>query len=292
MRLAQARTTALHQAQVQQVHREQPQQRGLRIGQEAPFRWCIQRRDGGETSLSPCAPGTRPALQQVHVCLHGARAQQRNRVVRCRCQRVGSFRQRKRLVVLGAQAENEPEPVQEASPHRVLRHVAEQGMRPLQSAFRLGGGEATQMGERYSPKRCKRDLQGLALRPVRRLFDERQPALGQARALRRAQALERRFGSLGVVAQCGHRLAPAREVHGELGSRDRHARGPLPLERGANSAMQLGANERAGALVQHLPDERVSERIREVCRVASLSGTRGGEPQSLVGEPLACLFDP
>ena len=148
----QARATALHQAQVQQVHREQPQQRGLRIGQEAPFRWCIQRRDGGETSLSPCAPGTRPALQQVHVCLHGARAQQRNRVVRCRCQRVGSFRQRKRLVVLGAQAENEPEPVQEASPHRVLRHVAEQGMRPLQSAFRLGGGEATQMGEPIRPE--------------------------------------------------------------------------------------------------------------------------------------------
>ena len=81
-------------------------------------------------------------------------------------------------------------------------------------------------------------------------------------------------------------------MHGELGSNDRHARGPLPLERGADSAMQLGANERAGALMQHLPDERVPERIPQVCRVASFFGTRGGEPQSLVGEPLACLFDP
>ena len=146
-----ARASGLDQTELEQLHGEQPQQRDLRIVQEAPFRWRVQRRDRSETALGPCAGGTRPALQRVDLCLHGAHAQQRDRIVRCRRERLGPFREGKRLGILGAHAKDEPEPVQQASPHRVLRNVGESAStHAAKRALRFGGGEAKQMGERYA----------------------------------------------------------------------------------------------------------------------------------------------
>ena len=108
----------------------------------------------------------------------------------------------------------------------------------------------------------------------------------------RAEVRKRGFGGLGVVAQRGHRLAASLEVHRELRGGDRRACGALAFERGADFAVKLRPSRWRRALVQHLAEERVPERIRQLCRIAAFLGTRGDEPQLLARELVACLADP
>ena len=123
-------------------------------------------------------------------------------------------------------------------------------------------------------------------------LEKGQRMLGEVHALARAQVRERRFGSLSVVAQRGHRLAAKLEVHGEFRRGDRRACRTLAFERGADFAVELRPNRRVRALVQHLAKERVPERIRRLCRIATFLGTRGDEPQLLARELVARLADP
>ena len=148
------------------------------------------------------------------------------------------------------------------------------------------------VGGRYSAKRRERDLQRVALGALRRLAEKGQRMLGEAHALARAQVRERRFGSLNVVAQRGHRLAAKLEVHREFRRGDRCAWRTLAFERRADFAVELRPNRRVRALVEHLAKERVPERIRQLCRIASSLGTRGDEPQLLARELVARLADP
>ena len=66
-------------------------------------------------------------------------------------ERLGPFREGERLGILGAQAKDETEPVQQESAHRVLRDVGEPRVRTLQRALRFGGADAKQHGRPIRP---------------------------------------------------------------------------------------------------------------------------------------------
>src|SRR5208282_1098250 len=159
-------------------------------------------------------------------------------------------------------------------------------------AFRFGTADAMHVGGGYSAKRRERDFQRVAFGAPRRLGEKGQRVLGKAYALAGAQARERRFGSLNVVAQRGHRLATKLEVHGEFRHGDRCTCCTLAFERDTDFAVELRPNRRVRALVEHLAKERVPERIRQLCRTASPLGTWGDEPQLLARELVARLADP
>ena len=76
--------------------------------------------------------------------------------------------------------------MQQASAHRMLRHAGEQRIRTLEGALRFRP-DAKQLGGRYAAKRCERDLQRIALGPLRRLVEQAQAALGEGHALGRAE---------------------------------------------------------------------------------------------------------
>ena len=209
-------------------------------------------------------------------------------------ERFGPFRHGKRLGILRAQAKHESEPVQQEPAQRDAAGTsAKQRVRTLEGALRFA--EPTPSSWKADTPRsvARADLQRVALRPRRRLIEQGQATFGEGHALGAAlKCSERRFCGLGVVAQRGHRLAASLEVHRELRGRDRHARGTLPFERGADLAVELRAGRWRGALVQHLTEERMPERIGRLGRVAPVSGTRRGEPQPLARELLAGLTDP
>ena len=81
VRLLHACARLLDQAKVKQLHAEQPQEHGLRIGHEGSTGGGVERLQRREPALEPGASGERAALQHVHVALHGARAQQQDRIV-------------------------------------------------------------------------------------------------------------------------------------------------------------------------------------------------------------------
>src|SRR5271166_5782500 len=64
------------------------------------------------------------------------------------------------------------------------------------------------------------------------------------------------------------------------------------FEREADFAVELRPNRRVRAFVEHLAKERVPERIRQLCRIATSLATRGDEPQLLARELVARLADP
>ena len=78
---------------------------------------------------------------------------------------------------------------------------------------------------------------------------------------RGTQLRERRFRGLGVVAQCIDRRAAEVEVRRELRGRDGPIFGALAFEHRADLAMQIGACGRSHSIVEHLPEERMAERI-------------------------------
>lgn len=103
------------------------------------------------------------------------------------------------------------------------------------------------VGGRYSAKRGEHDLQRVAFGTLRRLVKKGQRVLGESHALARAQARERRFGSLNVATQRGHRLAAKLEVPGEFCRGDRCACRTLAFERDADFAVELQLNRRVRA---------------------------------------------
>ena len=100
------------------------------------------------------------------------------------------------------------------------------------------------------------------------------------------------FGGFGVAAHGGRRLAGSLEMHGQLGAGDRHSSGALSFERSADFAVKLCTGRWRRALVQHLAEQRVPERIRRLCRLAAFLGTRGDEPQLLARELVADVTNP
>ena len=98
---------------------------------------------------------------------------------------------------------------------------------------------------------------------------------------------QRGLRRLGVVAQRGHRLAPAVEVHRELRRSHRHAGRTLPFEGRADLAMQMGASRRRGALVQHLAEQGMPERVGRVATIGISGGTRRREPHVLAHHVVA-----
>ena len=208
----------------------------------------------GEPALDPGARRTRSALKLVHLSVHDARGEQQDRIVRRGRERLGPFRHRKRLGILRTQAKDESEPVQQAPAHRMLRDVAKQRVRTLEGALRFGA-DAEHMEGRHAAKRCERDLERAALRPLGRLMEKVKPRSVRLMHSAGLQVQERGFGSLGVVAQRGHRLAAALEVHRELRGGDRHARGTLPFERRTDFAVELRAG-RCGPCARTAPGGR------------------------------------
>ena len=89
--------------------------------------------------------------------------------------------------------------------------------------------------------------------------------LGEAHALARAQAPERRFGSLNVVAQRGHRLAAKLEVHGEFRSGGRRA---CVSPYSDSHAALTGADAPTDAHVRFVPQPVPSESIIEAAAAA------------------------
>ncbi len=138
------------------------------------------------------------------------------------------------------------------------------------------------VGGRYSAKRGEHDLQRVAFGALRRLVKKGQRVLGEGHALARAQARERRFGSLNVATQRGHQLAAKLEVPGEFCRGDRCACRTLAFERGADLAVELRPNRRVRTLVEHLAKERMPERIRHLCRIANsgMSSVRSCKPRT------------
>ena len=148
------------------------------------------------------------------------------------------------------------------------------------------------MGGRYSPERRERELERPALGPFRRKRDKRQRTLREGLAFGRAQMEQRGFGGLGVVAHRDQGLVAALEVHRELRDEDWDARCTFAFERGADLAMELRAGRRRGPLVEHLPEKRVPERVRQLARIGAALGAGRREPQLLARERIANLADP
>ena len=184
VRALQALARLLDQAEVKERDGKQPQQHHLRIDHEDLSRREVHRLHESEPALDPFARGVPPSLQLVHLSVHDACRQRKDGIVRCGREGLGLLRHGERLGILGAQTKQEPEPVQQASAHRMLRQVGKQRVRTLKGAlcFRR---DAKQMRGGDAPKRCKRDLQRIALGPLRRLVEQVQTALGEGHALRR-----------------------------------------------------------------------------------------------------------
>ena len=173
----------------------------------------------------------------------------------CGRERIGSFRHRQRLGIVGPQTKNEPEPVQQPSAHRMFGDVGEKRVRTLKRTLRFGTTDAMHVRNRYSVKRRERDLQRVALGALWRLAEKGQRMLGEAHARARAQVRERRFGSLNVVAQCGHRIAAKLEVHGEFRSHDRRACAHARV-RAWSRLCGGAATEPTGSCARRAPGER------------------------------------
>ena len=115
MRPLQPRAPLLDEPGMKKVDAEQPQQRDLRIGHEDFDRRQFERLRGREPALDPCASRARSALKLIHLSMHDARGEHKHWIVRCRRERLGSFRHRQRLGIVRPQTKNEPEPVQQPS---------------------------------------------------------------------------------------------------------------------------------------------------------------------------------
>ena len=103
----------------------------------------------------------------------------------------------------------------------------------------------------------------------------------------------RGFRALRVVAQRGHRLAAALEVHGELRWRPPATPAARSPSRAAPTLRWSWARERrGGALVQHLPEQGMPERVRQLRRIVPFLDPRGRQPDLLARERLACLDRP
>ena len=271
-----------------------PSKRDLRVRREHLVRRKVERLGDREPALHPRPGRLRAALEMMGLAVQEARDQHQLRIVRHRRERFGALRDHQRLHVVAAQARHVAEPVQQAPAHRVLRRAGQQRVGALEGGHRLGA-DAERMEGRHALQRCERELQRVAFGALRRLRHQGPRALGQADAGRGAEVQQRRFGRLGVVAQRGHRLPPAVEMHRQLRGGDRHAGGALAFERRAHLAVQLHARRRRGAVVQHLAEQRMPEGIRQLqphrcpLRHAAPRATRARAPaRRRPGPPRRC----
>ena len=122
----QALARLLDQAEVQERDGEQPQQHHLRIEHEDLSRREVHRLHESEPALGPFAGGVPASLQLVHLAVHDACRQRKDGIVRCGREGLGLLRHGQRLGILCAQTKQEPEPVQQASAHRMLRQAGQQ----------------------------------------------------------------------------------------------------------------------------------------------------------------------
>ena len=74
-------------------------------------------------------------LKLIDLAMHRARGRDKQRIIRRRSERFRPIGHRERLGILGAQAKHEPESVQQASSHRMLRSFVEQRVRSLECAL-------------------------------------------------------------------------------------------------------------------------------------------------------------
>jgi hypothetical protein len=163
VRPLQPRAPLLDEPGMKKVDAVQPQQRDLWIGHEDFDRRQFEKLRGREPALDPCASRAQSTLKLSHVSVHDTRDEHKHRIVGCRRERLGSFRHRQRLGIVRPQAENEREPVQQPSAHRMIGDVGEKRVRTLERVFRFGMTDAMYVGGRYSMKRGQRDLQRVAL---------------------------------------------------------------------------------------------------------------------------------
>ena len=77
----------------------------------------------------------------------------------------------KRLGILRTQAKDECAPMRQEPAKGMLRDVAKQRVGTQQGALRLGA-DAEQLEGRHATKRCKTNLQGIALRPRGRPIEQ------------------------------------------------------------------------------------------------------------------------
>ena len=180
--------------------------------------------------------------------------------------------------------------MQHPSKHRMLQDDVQQHIRTLVRAFRLRA-DAQHLEGRGAAQRRKRELQCIALRPCWCLIDEAQPALGERQAFVRPQVPERRLGGLGVMAQRGQRLAAAFEVRSEFRRGYSNARVTLTLECSTDLAVQLRPVPRRRALVQHVSEQRVPERVGRVRGIRAVLIMRRAQPQLLARKFIASLAD-
>ena len=81
-------------------------------------------------------------------------------------------------------------------------------------------------------------------------------------------------------------------MHSQLGRGDRRSCGELSFQRSADFSVKLCTGRLRRALVQHLAEQRVPERIRRLCRAAAFLGARADEPQLLACELVAGVTNP
>jgi hypothetical protein len=217
---------------------EQAEQRDLRIDQEFS-RTHVQPIGKREPALQPCPRGPWSALKLIDLPMHCACAHQKHRIVRDRAERLRAVGHGELLGIVGAQGKHEPESVQQARAHRMLRSFVEQRVRSLERALCLVA-RAKRSGSGKAVKRSGVDLQCRALRTIRHLLEHRQRAFGDSHALFGAEVRKSGFGGFGVVANGGGRIAASLEMRGELGGGDRHSGGALSLQGSAHFPVKLG----------------------------------------------------
>jgi len=175
--IAGSRICALHgsarifdQAKVKEWDGEHPEQTDLGIHEE--FTGAnIEPLHMGESTLEPCSGSSRSTLKLIDLPVHGACRRQEHRIVGRRSESVGAIRDRERLAIFSAERQHEPEPVQQASPHWMLRSFIEQRVGSLESGFCFIACTKDPSGGK-TVKDSDGDLQRDAIRPVRRLFDQ------------------------------------------------------------------------------------------------------------------------
>ena len=83
VRLLQASAPLLHQSEVKERDGEQPKQRDLRIGHERFSRRQVARLRKSESALTPGAGRVRSPLKLVHISVHDAGYDHKDRIIRC-----------------------------------------------------------------------------------------------------------------------------------------------------------------------------------------------------------------
>ena len=130
------------------------------------------------------------------------------------------------------------------------------------------------MRRRYAAQRRECNLHRIARRTRRVAIEKAEAVLGERRALGGAEMEQRRFRGFRIVLRGLHRLPATLEMRGKLRGGDGRTGGALAFQRGTDVAVKFRTAERSRAFVQHLAEQRMSERIRRFRRRTMLIATR------------------